>query len=359
MEQGERPYDPRDLWQWIAESLGRSEPVVLATIIDRGGSGPREAGASLAVLEDGRALGTVGGGLLEARVLETAGRVHRDRLPVLRRFSLTAETVAAGGMLCGGRLEVLVDYLDPVDPSCGEIIAQLLKRRGEGRFVWLVRSIAGSGDGAAPKTGIGLIDEEGIAAGSLDPACLDADRLTRERRRGEAVLMDCGPVRLFVQPVGIPSTIFIFGAGHIAQALAPVCSLAGFRVVVIDDRPEFAARERFPTAAEIRVADSFSEEFDRLAIDGSGYVVIVTHAHTHDRDVLARAMKTEAGYIGMISSRRKREIIFASLRDEGVDEGALGRVHSPIGLDIGARTPAEIAVSIAAELIAVRAGKLP
>jgi len=127
---------------------------------------------------------------------------------------------------------------------------------------------------------------------------------------------------------------------------------------VIDNRTELAVRERFPTASEVRWTGSYPEEFGRLAIDGAGFVVIVTHAHAHDRAVLARALKTNARYIGMIASRRKRELILASLEEEGMSQEVLGRVHSPIGLDIGARTPGEIAVSIAAELIAVRAGKI-
>ncbi len=347
-----------DLWKRIAESLGRGEPVALATIIDRSGSGPREAGTSMLVFGDGGALGTIGGGLLEVQVLDAAKGVHRDRLPLLQEFSMTAETVEAGVMICGGKMEVLIDYLDPADPLCVTVFKRLAELRREGRFVWLVRSIRGSGSGTVPKTGIGLLGE-GLEAGTLDPSCRDSDRLRKESRRDEAVLVDCGDVRCFVQPAGLPSTVFIFGAGHIAQALAPICAIAGFRVVVIDDRPEYAARERFPMAAEVRAIDSFARCFEGLTINRSGYVVIVTYGHVHDRTVLAGALKTDAAYVGMISSRRKREIILASLRDEGVGDEVLRRVHSPIGLEIGGRTPGEIAVSIAAELVAVRAGKIP
>ncbi|MDZ4183958.1 MAG: XdhC family protein [Desulfuromonadales bacterium] len=358
MKEAKAVNHPAELWRSISESLGRHEDVVLATIIDRSGSGPREAGASMLILKDGGSLGTIGGGLLEARVLEMAGKVHRDRLPALERFFLTAKEAGAGGMICGGELEVLVDYLDPGDPSCRGIFDRLLKAQGEGRFVWLVRSLGWSGDGTVLKTGLGLIEDEGFAAGSLHHACQNEDRLKNERRREEAVMIDCGVVRCIIQPAGIHETVFIFGAGHIAQSLAPICTIAGFRIVVIDDRPEFAAFERFPMAAEVLVTEASPACFERLTIDGSGYVVIVTRGHAHDKTVLSSALKTRARYIGMIASRRKREIIFASLRDEGISENELVRVHSPIGLDIGARTPAEIAVSIVAELIAVRAGRI-
>jgi len=358
MEMAEDSGPSGDLWQRIAESLGQGEPVVLATIIDRSGSGPREAGTSMLVFGDGGTLGTIGGGLLEARVLDAAKGVHRDRLPALQEFSMMSETVEAGGMICGGKMEVLVDYLDPADPLCRAVFKRLAELRREGRFVWLVRSIHGSGSGTAPKTGVGLLGE-GLDAGTLDPSCRDSERLLKESRRDEAMLVDCGDARCFLQPAGLPSTVFIFGAGHVAQALAPICAIAGFRVAVIDDRPEYATRERFPMAAEVRAIGSFDRCFEGLTINRSGYVVIVTYGHAHDRTVLAGALKTDAAYVGMISSRRKREIILASLRDEGVGDEVLGRVHSPIGLEIGARTPGEIAVSIAAELVAVRAGKIP
>lgn len=346
-----------DLWQRITEALDRSEPVVLATIVRRQGSGPREAGASMAVWKEGGTLGTIGGGPLEARVQEMAWKAHQDHRAALERFSLRADDAQAGGMLCGGDLEVLVDYLDPNDPACGEVFRRLLGAHGEGRLAWLVRSLRTGEKGPALRTGIGLLTEEGLDAGSLKLACCDKERLIRERRPDETVLLDCGDTLCLLQPIGRKKTVFIFGAGHVAQSLAPICALAGFRVVVIDDRTEFAVRERFPTAAEVRWTSSYPEEFGRLAIDRSGFVVIVTHAHDHDRTVLVRALKTDARYIGMIASRRKRELILASLAEEGMGQEELGRVHSPIGLDIGAQTPGEIAVSIAAELVAVRAGK--
>jgi xanthine dehydrogenase accessory factor len=127
--------------------------------------------------------------------------------------------------------------------------------------------------------------------------------------------------------------------------------------VVLDDRPEFASSERFPRAEQIKVIPSFPQAFEGLEIDRDGYVVIVTRGHLHDKTVLEQALKTDAGYIGMIGSRRKRDLIYRELLTKGFSQAELGRVHAPIGLAIGAETPEEIAVSIVAELIQVRAGR--
>lgn len=261
-------------------------------------------------------------------------------------------------MICGGQVELLVDFLDSADPVCRALFAAVLKRQEANRPSWLVRSIRIAPDGGLGKTGIGLLDEEGFDPGTLAAPLPDIDRLKEARRRAEPVLIDSGELRYFIQPAGLADTLFIFGAGHIARELAPIGSTLGFRTVVIDDRAEVATAERFPSAAEIIVADSYEDCFRRLTFDSSSYIVIVTHAHTHDRAVLSLALKTNAGYIGMISSRRKREMIYTALRQEGVAQIDLDPVHCPIGLTIGAQTPAEIAVSIAAELIAVRTGTI-
>jgi xanthine dehydrogenase accessory factor len=347
------------LYQAIGESLARKENVALATVIARSGSGPREAGASMMVSNDGRTLGTVGGGLLEAQVTEIGRQVLSEHRSQCRTFSLAERQVDVGGMICGGEMEVLVECFEAADPACVRIVDKVLADQEGGRPSWIVRSIRIAEPDRSVQSGIGLMDDTRLDQGSLDLSCTDTKRLTGMRRKEESVLVTSGDIRYFIQPSGLSETVFIFGAGHIAQELAPICSALGFRTVVVDDRREYANAVRFPTATETVVTDSYEDCFGRLAFSLSSFIVIVTHAHAHDRIVLSHAMKTPAGYIGMIASRRKREMIFASLREEGVSDADLTRVHSPIGLSIGAQTPAEIAVSIAAELIAVRTGTLP
>jgi hypothetical protein len=161
--------------------------------------------------------------------------------------------------------------------------------------------------------------------------------------------------RFVIERCFVPSTIFIYGAGHVSQQVALLAEMVGFQTVVLDDRSEYANRDRFPKADSIKVLDSFEGCFAGLEPDGDSYVVIVTRGHSHDKTVLAQALQTGAGYIGMMGSRRKREELFKVLQQEGFDAGALERVHCPIGLDIKAATTGEIAVSIIAELLQTRA----
>jgi len=158
---------------------------------------------------------------------------------------------------------------------------------------------------------------------------------------------------IYVEPLISPSRVHIIGAGHVGHALAQLAAFIDFQVTVIDDRQEFANPDRFESGLEIRVVDSFTNCIDQLFQDD--YVVIVTRGHLHDQEVLAQALKTEAGYIGMIGSTRKRDAIYRSLLQIGFQQKDIDRVASPIGLAIGAQTPNEIAISIAAQLLQARA----
>jgi xanthine dehydrogenase accessory factor len=161
----------------------------------------------------------------------------------------------------------------------------------------------------------------------------------------------------YVQPVDVRSTAYIFGAGHCGASLAPLLHSVGFYTVVIDDRADFANVTRLPLADHIMVPQSFDGVVRQLPIDENSYVVIVTRGHMHDRSVLQQCLATPAAYIGMIGSKRKVAETFRALQESGISPEAIARVHAPIGLAIGAETPEEIAVSIAAQLIQVRASK--
>ena len=159
-----------------------------------------------------------------------------------------------------------------------------------------------------------------------------------------------------MEPVVSRPVLYVFGAGHVSRQIVPLAAGVDFQVVVIDDREDFANAGYFPDATDIHQYP-FEGLMERLPIDESSFLVIVTRGHMHDKTVLAQALKTNATYIGMIGSSRKRRLIYQKLVEEGFKEEGLLRVHSPIGLEIGAETPEEIAVSIVAELIKVRAGK--
>jgi xanthine dehydrogenase accessory factor len=207
-----------------------------------------------------------------------------------------------------------------------------------------------------------LMGLDGSSMGSLldDPELVERLRpevgpvLRENRTRVLQIQKEGKPVSILLEPIRPEPTVFIFGCGHISTCLAPLAKTVGFHVVVTDDRPMFANRERFPEADEIVVAP-FTEVFNRLKIDESAYLVIVTRGHLYDGAVLEQALQTSPRYIGMIGSQKKIGTLYANLMKRGISRDLLRGVHAPIGLDIGAETPEEIAISIVAELIQVRA----
>jgi xanthine dehydrogenase accessory factor len=206
---------------------------------------------------------------------------------------------------------------------------------------------------------LGTIGGGGVEAAAIVIACrviksgkpeLHHFDLVPEKEPG----MVCGgEMDLFVEPILQTPNLFIFGGGHISLALAKMGKLLGFKIAVFDDRPEFANRDRFPEA-DVVMAEDFDKVFPTLKLDRLSYVVIVTRSHKDDQRVLEQSLKTRAGYIGMIGSKTKVKALFNNLIEKGVDKGLLESVHTPIGLEIHAETPEEIAVSILAEIIKVR-----
>ena len=196
--------------------------------------------------------------------------------------------------------------------------------------------------------------------GGLAKKILEEGEILLKERKPRVVVLSPGSedsswkkVEVFLEPIFSEPTVYIFGAGHVSQQLAPLVKRVHFKVVVIDDREIFANRERFPEADEIIVSE-FQKCFDEINIDDSSYFVIVTRGHLYDGLVLEQAVKTDAHYVGMIGSRKKIQILYQNLLMKGVPKEILDKVHAPIGLDINSETPEEIAVSIVAELIKVR-----
>jgi xanthine dehydrogenase accessory factor len=215
-----------------------------------------------------------------------------------------------------------------------------------------------------------LVREDGSIAGTIGGGCVEAEvwaaakevmRAERPRKlvfnlnnepEYDTGLICGGTLEIFVEPILPPPRLFLFGGGHVSLALARVAQPAGFEIGVVDDRESFANFERFPMAS--KVFTSYEEGFERIRPDDSTFLVIVTRGHRDDMRVLKWAVGTQARYIGMIGSRRKVLSIYKALEGEGIPAERFSRVHAPVGLEIGARTPEEIAVSIAAELIAIR-----
>jgi xanthine dehydrogenase accessory factor len=360
-----------DIFERIVQLLDQGEGFALATLCSRTGSAPRAAGARMLIRTDGSIVGTIGGGLLEARVQQAAAGLFQDKKALVLEFLLTGRDASQTDMLCGGNVEVLIDWIDAGDDTCRQVYAALPAAKAARRRAWLLTTIP-DGEGRTRRC---LVQENGplvgeaavarligVGSGSpiglfgTQPSC-GSEQFDIANSR-QPVVIECQEQRLLVEPILGSGTVYILGAGHISQQLAPLVKTVGFATVVLDDRPEFARRERFATADQVIVLDSFERALEGLPINQDSYLVIVTRGHLHDKTALTQALRTAAGYIGMIGSRRKRELVYRALVEgEGFTEQDLARVHSPIGLAIGAESPEEIAVSIVAELIQARAGR--
>lgn len=322
------------------------------TILETSGSSPRHTGAAMLVRADGTIAGTIGGGPLEAAFIERGVRMIDEGGVSIEHFD------SAGlGMTCGGGGSVLVERMDPERSTVRELLTGLVELFERGGKGWLL-TVLPEVQGPSAFVRRCLIGSDGSLAGDQ---IADPETLTTLVRRGGTYDRIAGavgdPIRTHVQPIGARGSAYVFGAGHCGERLVPILSGIGFFTVIIDDRPDFACQERFPTADRIVTPESFDGVVPTLPIDGDSYLVIVTRGHSHDTNVLGQALATQARYIGMIGSRTKVAEAFRVLGERGFSQDDLARVRAPIGLSIGAETPEEIAISIAAQIIQVRASK--
>jgi xanthine dehydrogenase accessory factor len=321
----------------------------LATPMWLRGSVPLSHQQKLLVRDDGSTVGTVGGGAVEAAVLRAAGKVISTGRAEVLEFDLDPSQAAASGMICGGECAVLVEPIAPDRNADAFGAVAQAEARGEPAVVITLLEEGGGTRKLALREGGQVVGAEG-----LDESVLAALRAPAEECLAAGMpRMIEEPVRAHLDPIMPRPPLFVFGAGHIAVPLAQLADLVGFAVAVVDDRAEFASRARFPRAA-VMVMESVADAFARLNVSGEGYVVAVTRGHALDEEVVAHALRTPARYIGMIGSKRKVAEVRRRLRERGFLDSDLARIHAPIGLAIGAKGVEEIAVSIVAELIAVR-----
>jgi xanthine dehydrogenase accessory factor len=241
------------------------EPAALVTVVATEGSTPQKAGAKMLVYPDGRIVGTIGGGCVEAEMTWRARQAIESRKPQMASYELTADQAGEDGLVCGGRMQV------------------------------------------------------------------------------------------FIEPVESTPTLCLFGAGHVAQPLARMAKAAGFRVEVVDDRVKFASRDRFPEA-DLVLVEEFAAAASRMTLGRNTYAVVVTRGHKGDGEALQSLIGRGLRYVGLLGSKPKLVHLVAGLEDKGLPPEALGEIRCPLGLEIGAVTPDEIAVSILAEMIAIRRG---
>jgi xanthine dehydrogenase accessory factor len=350
-----------NVWKAAIEHFDRGQDFVIATILAVNGSSPRHAGTRLLVNEAGDLVGTIGGGLFEARVCESASEALRAGASMRIYFTFKgSDVLSSSDMLCGGDADVLIERIsgsDKTQESMFRNIWDIVSGRSSGYlFTRIDVPIGGKTKEPLPRL---LLRHDGTRIGGFpqDAWAIEAAPPVRLMRSAQLLQLPNSESVIYLEWLRPQCTAYIFGGGHVGVCVAQLASFADFRVVVLDDRAEFANPERIPEADETKVLDSFHHAFAGMDIDDHAYVVIVTRGHLHDRTVLAEALRTPAGYIGMIGSRRKTKLILDGLLKEGFTASDLARVYAPIGIDIGGETPQEIAVSIVAEMISVRNGK--
>jgi xanthine dehydrogenase accessory factor len=347
-----------EMFDHIAQ-LGRSSGrVAVATLVNTRGTTPRKEGAKMVVGEGGSVLGSVTiGGCVDAQVIEESARVLETMRPRLLELDLGDEEAWEIGLTCGGTIEVFVEPLALDRSRDGGIelydrVRQHAERGGRGA---IVTPLAGEGAAGARKL---LVLDDGSVEGGLGGAALDAGAVTEARAvmaAGASRTVVVDGMRAFVEVFAPPSVLLVVGAGHVAMPLTALARVLGYRTVVLDGRPRFATRERFPDVDELRIGIP-SELIRDYTLNPATALVLVAHDYKYDLPVLRHALATDTAYIGMLGSSRRGATILRLLGEEGVSEADLARVRVPIGLDLGARSAPEIALAILAEVQAVRAG---
>lgn len=309
---------------------------VLVTIIADRGSAPRGAGSQMLVGDQGRILGSIGGGAVEARAENMALDLLEKKISCCHLFQLHEKAVDDIGMVCGGDVKVLFQFIPGTSVYWTKLAQTILERVSNRKSGWIILKTDGSAPSLVDGNGTEIMGEE--VPGSMT-------------RNGWIPFQGKD---YFCLPLPIGERAFIFGCGHCGQALASLLNTVGFRVTVFDERAEYANEENFPTAERIIVGD-YTKLGDYISFNEDDYVVVMTSGHSYDLEVQDQVLRGDFAYVGVIGSRKKTASVNQRLRERGVSEEAIAKVHTPVGMSIKAVTPEEIAVSIAGEMIYVRA----
>ncbi len=342
-----------DIYEEIVKALRHEERVMLATIISASGSTPAAQFSKMLVRNQGLdAVGTVGGGCLEADVLQWARMLYEKKFTKVLTFHLNEDN-AESGLICGGSLDILVE---PLEKSNLPLFKQLKNIRERGDDCAFVRSVTSTNsvsraivmrDGPFIATGIAPAPQSQISKEAME--ALKDGQVKRIPLQGSD--------EIIIEPIfGMPR-LLLFGGGHVSKFASKFAAMVGFRVTVVDDRVLYANKERFPEASEI-ICDNFGQAIEQLTTHRNTYIAIITRGHKFDEFILERIINSDAKYIGMIGSKRKVLTAYKHLVGKGISQERLSRVYAPLGLDIRAVTAEEIGISIVAELIRVRRSEL-
>ena len=332
----------KELFETARKSIEKKQDLVFVTTISSSGSSPRGAGSKMLVLENGTSYGTIGGGNVEYVSIQHAREVLKQKQSCTRGFALHPDQVADLGMICGGDVVIFFQYISWENQDFYDLCTRILKSWDKNENTWLIFDIT---EETVWKAGL-YEEQEGLTGLELsDPSPLLQTKAVQKVLDGR---------KYYCEPLVQKGRVYIFGGGHVAQALVPVLARLEFRCVVFDDREAFSNPQVFPEAEQCILGD-FNRISDYLSIQPQDYVCIMSRGHQYDYLIQKQILTTPAYYIGVMGSRKKKEVIRQKLLADGFFPEDISRITTPIGLDILAETPEEIAVSIAGQLIAERA----
>jgi xanthine dehydrogenase accessory factor len=330
----------------VLQWLTKGENVVLATIIANSGSTPRGAGARMAIIRDGSFTGTIGGGSLEYRVQQMALEALERGESQSKSFCLCLNDKEDLGMICGGDVTVYIQHISAYDEKSRKLFKFGMELFSQNIDSWIVTDITDETEWR-----MGIFSERSNGKNNLPDLAQKKELFTN---RG--VKVEISGREYYSEPLTRAGKVYVFGGGHISQELVPLLSNLGFKCILFDSLEKFACKELFPAAENIIVGD-FNNISAKTAITEKDYVVIMTRGHKLDFAVQVQVLKLKPYYTGVIGSRNKTASVSKKLLEHGFTQDEINRIHSPIGISIKADTPAEIAVSIAAELILIRSNR--
>ena len=341
------------------QELDDENPMVVATVVRTSGSTPQKSGAKLLVREDGSGVGTLGGGCVEGDIWFAAQELlKRGGDAELRDYQLNEDLAAQDGLVCGGTMYFLIDPVREADPY-KDFAAQAVDAYAGGSPMAIVNITAAPSDSNVAVGSKMLVRENGDTQGSLGDEILEAMTVERARDlmamgKNDYLYLD-SDIECYIEAYTTPPTLVLIGGGHVSKAIAPIAKSVGFRIFVFDDREQFSNPDRFPEA-DITMVGDYRDGFDKLPVNANSFVVVASRGHQFDDAAVSGALRTPASYVGLLGSKRKTILIYEELIRNGFDPEELRRINAPIGLDIGGRTPEEIALSVMSEIVAFRLG---
>jgi len=342
----------KEVIEETARLLKKNEPCVLATVVRTKGMTPQKAGAKQLIRQDGSSIGTLGGGCVEGDIWFYARQILREKSgPQFRDYYLNEDVAAKDGLVCGGTMYFFIEpFWQPQEylPFANEIT----NAYQGGPPVSLATVVSGPDEKSLGEKI--LIRQDGTTLGTLENEKLQAEVIKVGRKLavfGKNQIVDSEDgTEVYVEGFTTPPTLVIMGGGHVGRTVYNLALTLGFRICIVDDRPEFSNKERFSRAAETIVAD-FENGLDNVSVNFNTFILVATRGHRYDDAATRSAIKTEARYIGLLGSKRKNLMIFRNLLKNGISLDRIKEINAPIGLNIGALSPEELAVSIMAEII--------